>query len=208
LNVLAMSGLPDDSLVLASASPSRATVMRNAGLTFAVEPSECDEDDIKQRMQADGASAAAVAEALAAAKAEIISARHPRCYVVAADQMMVCAGEWFDKPRDLAEAKTHLERLRGKTHALVSATVVYRNGEGIWRHGDEARLTMRDLSDDFIAAYIDSVGEMACRSVGAYQLEGPGAQLFAKVEGDFFSILGLPLLPLLDFLRDRNLVPS
>ena len=115
--------------------------------------------------------------------------------------MLECEGTWFDKPGDLNQAVEHLEALSGRTHRLVSSACVVRDGTCLWHHGDHARLTMRPLSDAFIDAYLTAVGERALDSVGAYQLEGFGAQLFSRVEGDYFTILGLPLLPLLEFMR-------
>lgn len=194
------------SLVLASASQSRLTVLRNAGLDPLQDPSSVDEDKVKQSLKSKGADAAQVARALAESKAQQTAHRHPGALVLGADQMLDCSGVWFDKPPDLAHARGHLQSLRGKTHELVTAAAVIRDGECIWQHVDRARLTMRDFSDGFIDDYLDRVGEDACRSVGAYQLEGMGAQLFSRIDGDFFTILGLPLLPLLDYLRGHGIV--
>ena len=195
-------------LILASASPSRAAVMRQAGLAALSEPARVDETEVKTALRADGAEAAEIAEALAELKAQKVSRRRPGAYVVGADQMLECDGAWLDKPTDLAEAARHLQSLSGRTHKLVSAVCVVRDGERLWHHVAEARLSMRPLSEDFIAAYLAAVGPAALASVGAYQLEGLGAQLFSRVEGDYFTILGLPLLPLMDFLRNHGVLAT
>ena len=195
-------------LILASASPSRAAVMRQAGLAALSEPARVDETEVKAALRAEGAEAREIAEALAELKAQKVSRRRPGAYVVGADQMLECDGVWFDKPVDLAQAARHLRSLSGRTHKLVSAVCVVRDGERLWHYVAEARLTVRPLSEDFIAAYLAAVGPAALASVGAYQLEGLGAQLFSRVEGDYFTILGLPLLPLMDFLRNHGVLAT
>jgi len=195
-------------LILASASPSRASVMRQAGLPAVSEPAHVDETEVKAGLQAEGAEAGEIAEALAELKAQKISRRRPGAFVVGADQMLECEGVWLDKPADLAQAAEHLRSLGGKTHRLISAVCVVRDGVRLWHHIAEARLTMRPLSEDFITAYLAAVGPAALSSVGAYQLEGLGAQLFTRVEGDHFTILGLPLLPLMDFLRNHGVLAT
>jgi septum formation protein len=201
-----MTDIFQPPLILASASTSRANVLAGAGLSFRSEPSHCDEDAIKNRMKALGAPTADVAENLAREKTAIIATRYPKSYVIGADQMLECDGAWLDKPKNLKDARSHLQLLRGKTHHLVSATVIMVDHHCVWRHLDQANLTMRPFSDEFISDYLANVGEDVCRSVGAYQLEGMGAQLFSKIEGDYFSILGLPLLPLLNFLREQGIL--
>lgn len=193
-------------LILASASQSRLTVLRNAGLDPVQDASSVDEDQVKRSLKAEGADAAQVAARLAELKAQETATRHPGALVIGADQMLDCEGVWFDKPADVAQARGHLKSLRGRTHELVTAAVLVRDGACIWHHVDRARLTMRQFSDGFIDGYLDSVGADVCRSVGAYQLEGMGAQLFSRIDGDFFTILGLPLLPLLDTLRGHGIV--
>ena len=195
-------------LVLASASTSRAALMHQAGLAAVSEPARVDESEVKASLAHEGANAAAVAETLAELKAQKVSRRHPGALVIGADQLLDCEGAWFDKPTDLAEAASHLRALSGRTHTLVSCACVVRDGSRLWHHVDRARLEVRPLSDRFITDYLAAVGPAALDSVGAYQLEGLGAQLFARVEGDYFTILGLPLLPLLDFLRNHGVVPS
>lgn len=193
-------------LVLASASATRAGLLARAGLAILCDPAGIDEEEIKTSFRKKGLDAARCATALAEAKALRVSRRHPHALVIGADQMLDCGGAWFDKPRDLAGARAHLEALRGKAHELVTAIVVMRNGAVLWHRLDRPRLVMRDFTNHFLDEYIAAVGDGVLTSVGAYQLEGRGAQLFARIEGDYFSILGLPLLPLLDFLRGHGVV--
>ena len=195
-------------LILASASPSRAAVLRQAGLAALSEPAHIDEAEVKAGLKAEGAGAREIAETLAELKAQKISRRRADSLVIGADQMLECDNIWFDKPADLGQAAAHLRSLSGKTHGLISAVCVVRDGARIWHHVAEARLTMRPLSEDFIADYLAAVGPAALSSVGAYQLEGLGAQLFTRVEGDYFTILGLPLLPLMDFLRNHGVIAT
>lgn len=196
------------ALILASASLSRAAILQQAGLAFRAEASDCDEDAIKSQLQKEGASVADVAGALAEAKAEIVAAGNPDAHIIAADQMLECDGAWLDKPVSLDQARSHLKQLRGKTHYLVSATVIFSGPNCIWRHGVRTAMHMRAFSDDFLERYLAEAGEMVCRSVGAYQLEGLGAQLFDAIEGDYFSILGLPLLPMMRFLREKGIIDT
>jgi len=196
------------SLILASASASRATMLRHAGLDFDIRPARVDEDEIKLSLKADGASLRDTATALAELKAHRISAAEPADFIIAADSMVACDGRWYDKPRDIDEARAHLQSLRGKTHELVSAVALARGGSVIWRHAETAKLTMRDFSDAFLDAYLAQAGEAVLSCVGCYQLEGLGAQLFSRIQGDHFTILGLPLLPLLDILRENKVLRS
>ena len=198
----------DPRLVLASASPSRAALLKQAGIDAIAEPARVDEGEIKTALAAEGATAAVAAETLAELKAQKVSRRYPSVLVVGADQMLECDGLWFDKPTDRAQAAAHLRALGGRTHRLVSAVCVVRDASRIWHHVAEARLTMRPLGDAFIADYLEAVGTRALESVGAYQLEGRGAQLFSRIEGDYFTILGLPLLPLMDVLRNHGVIPT
>lgn len=193
-------------VVLASGSRVRATLLRQAGLDFEIRPADVDESVTKREMA--GAEPMQIAEALAAIKARAVSPSRPGALVIGADQMLVCGADLFDKPATLDEARSHLRRLRGRTHHLCSAAVIVRDSEVLWRHSERPELVMRPFSDGFIEGYLAAVGDDALLSVGAYQLEGRGAQLFERVEGDFFSILGLPLLPLLAFLRHRNLIEA
>ncbi len=199
-----MSLRPSETVYLASASATRARLLDAAGIPVVAEPAAVDEEEIKAAFHAERRSAADCAAALAEAKAARISARHPEALVIGADQMLDCNGVWFDKPVDLAHARAHLLALRGKRHALISAVAVLRRGAVLWHTVDRAELTMRPFSDEFLHHYLVAAGDDALTSVGAYRLEGLGAQLFERIDGDFFSILGLPLLPLLDFLRGHG----
>jgi septum formation protein len=193
-------------LVLASASRTRLALLQNAGLDVVADPADIDEAAVKTEMRRDGAAAEAVAVELATRKAQAVAARHPDHLVVGADQMLDAAGQWIDKPADRAAAARQLASLSGRAHRLISATVVVEAGREIWRTADAATLHMRQLSPAFIEHYLDRMGNAALTSVGGYQLEGLGAQLFTKIEGDYFTILGLPLLPLLAFLRKHGVV--
>ena len=199
-----MSLAPRETIYLASASPTRKRLLEAAGIPVIAEPAAVDEAEIKSAFHADRRGADDCALALAEAKAQRVSARHPSALVVGADQMLDCGGTWFDKPADLRHARAHLQALRGRRHRLISAVAVLRGGARLWHTVDQAELAMRSFSDEFLHRYLAAAGADALHSVGAYQLEGIGAQLFATVDGDFFTILGLPLLPLLDFLRGHG----
>jgi septum formation protein len=193
-------------VVLASASAIRRTLLTNAGVAVTIDPGSVDEDEVKQAMKKEGASATAVAETLAELKAMRVASRHGDAFVFGADSMLECNGIWFDKPADRDHAAAHLTALSGRTHRLISSAVCVRNRARIWHHTSIALLTMRPLSRAFIESYLDAAGPAVQRSVGAYQLEGLGAQLFSKIEGDYFTVLGLPLLPILAFLRDNQVL--
>lgn len=195
-------------LILASASATRRRLLEATGLRVTAISSDVDEAAIKQRLAVETASAEAVAQALAERKALVVSPQNPGAFVIGADLVLVCDGELFDKAGNRDEARDHLRRLSGRPHDLVSAVAVVRDGAVLWRHVEQPRLTMRPLTDDDIARYMAQAGDEVMDSVGAYHLEGVGAQLFERVDGDFFSILGLPLLPLLAFLRTHDIVPG
>lgn len=193
-------------LILASQSRSRGALMTGAGLEFEQLSSRVDEDQVKNAMRAEGATTAEQAETLAEMKAIKVSSRK-KGIVIGADQMLDLEGEAFDKPHNLEEARHNLMRLRGKTHTLENALVACENGLPVWRVVTRPKLSMRYFSESFLDDYLERVGEDAFATVGGYQLEGLGAQLFDKIEGDYFSILGLPLIQLLAWLRDRGIVP-
>jgi septum formation protein len=195
-------------LILASASRARARMVRAAGVSVEIEPADVDEADIKAACRAAGDDARGTASRLAAAKALAVASRHPRSLVIGSDQVLALDDAWFDKPQDTEEAQDALRALRGRTHALVSAVAVARADAVEWSAVDEARLTMRDFSDAFLADYLAKMGRDVCDTVGGYRLEGLGIQLFSRLEGDFFVILGMPLMPLLAYLRSRGLVPT
>lgn len=195
------------SLVLASTSQIRRQIMTGAGLDFTVKTTAVDESEIKQAMLEDGASPEEIAKALAQAKSVGVS-KTEAGMVIGADQIMVMDGQIFDKPKTLDEARRRLKFMAGKTHYLIGAVIISQGGEPIWHHMAKTKLTMRAFSDDFLDHYVNMEGQALLKSVGAYRFEGPGAQLFSHVEGDFFSILGLSLLPILNFLREQDQILS
>jgi len=194
------------TVVLASASSSRAQILRDAGVSFKVDQASIDEDAVKQSMRAEETDAEAVAVTLAELKAMRVSSRHPDALVIGADQMLDCNGTWFDKPVNTDDVRAHLKALAGRSHELITAACVVSDDSIIWRHVDRARLTMRQLSDRFINAYLKECGDSILGSVGAYRVEGLGIQLFSRIDGSHFTILGLPLIPLLDLLRAHKVV--
>lgn len=193
-------------IVLASASVIRQALLSSAGLHVRVDPAAIDEAEVKAGYRRDGRQATDLALALAELKALRVSSRYPDALVIAADQLLVCGDIWFDKPPDFDHARAQLMALRGRTHVLVTAVLTVRDGLRLWHHIEMPRLTMRDFSDAFLEEYLSSTGDDVLSSVGAYQLEGQGIQLFSDIEGDYFSILGLPLLPLLQHLRLQGTV--
>jgi septum formation protein len=194
------------SLILASASAVRARLLREANVIFDVVPARVDEHALKQSLLANGAEPRVIADALAELKALRVSASNPDRLVLGADQVLVLDKELVSKCEDLKEARALLRRLRGRTHTLVSALVLARTGAAIWRHMGQATLSMREFSDDFLEDYLASEGEALLSGVGCYKLEGSGIQLFARIDGDYFTILGLPLLPLLSALREQAVI--
>src|SRR4051812_18094413 len=196
-----------EPLILASASRVRATMLQAAGVAVEVVPARVDESELKIALRRQGADPAEVAVALAELKALQVSRSRPGRLVLGADQMLDCDGAWFDKPESGQAARNQLRTLRGRTHRLTSAAVLARDGVRIWHHAASAELTMRGFTEAFLDGYLAEAGEAVLDSVGAYQLEGLGAQMFERIEGDFFVILGLPLLPVLDILREQNALP-
>lgn len=190
-----------EKLVLASGSPFRKAMLVSAGVDVEAVPAEIDERAVEAPLQDSGVSPEDVAVILAEAKALEVSERRPGALVLGCDQTLSLGDEVFHKPADMEGARRHLLALSGKTHQLNSAAVLVRNGEVLWRHVGIANLTMRKLEPAFIGRHLARVGDKALASVGAYQIEGEGIQLFEKVEGDHFTIVGLPLLPLLSELR-------
>lgn len=196
--------MPAPPLILASASPSRRQLLANAGLVFDIEPSGIDEDEITRSL---GSRAAPqeLASTLAEMKAVKVSGRRPEAFVIGADSTLACNGRLFSKPPTMEAARKQLQALRGQQHELFSSVVVARGGVRLWHWSERARLTMRQANDAFIDAYLARAGDDVLSSVGAYQLEGLGAHLFARVDGDYFTILGLPLLPLLSYLAGHGI---
>ncbi len=195
-------------ILLASASKIRAELLQNAGVDFEIIPADVDEDAMKRVLssQSPQARGGDLAEILAEAKALDISHKNPGHLVIGADQTLQCGDTLFDKARDVKDARKKLLALRGNTHTLHSAIACARQGAVIWRYTDAAHLTMRNFSPEFLGKYLALPGNQALGSVGAYQLEAQGVQLFEKITGDYFTILGLPLLPLLEFLRTEEIL--
>lgn len=188
------------SVILASKSAARRAVLDGAGVPYEALVAGVDEDAVKAGLLAEGAGPREIADALAELKAIRVSRGRPGL-VIGSDQTLDLDGELYDKAETLEAARARLKLLRGRTHKLHSAVVVAKEGAPIWREVVTASLTMRDFSDAFLEAYLAAEGEHALGSVGCYRLEGPGAQLFSRIEGDYFAILGLPLMGLLDLLR-------
>lgn len=193
-------------LILASTSVSRRNVLAAAGVPFEIVPSNVDEDALKTRHA--GIDHSELALILARAKASAVSRNFSGRLVLGCDQLLVLGAEIFDKPEGLSGAESHLRKLSGKTHRLLSAAVLLKGDETVWQTVDIASLTMRPLSDTYISAYLEREGEAVLTSVGAYRLEGLGAQLFSEITGDHFTILGLPLLALLAELRSLGVLES
>jgi len=191
-------------LVLASGSATRRAMLEAAGLRFRVRPVAVDEAALREAARADGAGADEAALLLANAKAARV--RDPDALVIGADQILVCEGDWLEKPADMAAARAQLLHLRGRAHELVTAVACYRQRELAWDHVDIARLVMRDFSEAFLDDYLALEGEAILGSVGAYRLEGLGIHLFDRVEGAHGTILGLPMTPLLGYLRQHGVL--
>jgi septum formation protein len=196
------------SVILASGSVTRQNMLRFAGVPFEVDRPDVDEGALKIECRARGLTIVETAEALALAKAKQIASRHPNRIVLGADQMLECGNEWFDKPVDRAAAGLQLMKLSGRSHKLHSATVALRDGQVIWRNVDTAELTMHPITPVFLEIYLDRVGDAVLSSVGCYQIEGMGIQLFSAINGSHFTIQGMALLPLLAFFRAEGVIGS
>lgn len=197
-----------EKIILASKSPSRALILKGAGIAFDVIPANLNEGKTIAKSLEAGMAPEDVGMLLAREKARLVSSmNHTRDRIVlGADQILLCHGKVFEKPTSMSEARETLLSLRGKTHSLLANVAIYINGKEIFLTADEAKLTMRDFSDGFLETYLAMTGKKIFSSVGAYQLEGEGVQLFERIEGDFFTILGLPLLSVLDFMRRRGVL--
>lgn len=195
-----------DPVLLASASAARAAMLRDCGVPIETQPARIDEAAVKAAMLAEDAPPRDIADTLADLKAQRIAQRNPGRLVLGADQVLVQAGTLYDKPADLDEARAQLSALRGQAHELLSAAVIYEDGRPVWRHIGRAQLIMRAFSDAFLDAYIDRHGDDLLATVGCYKLEADGACLFSRVQGDYFSVLGLPLLEVLQFFRTRGVI--
>jgi septum formation protein len=195
-------------LLLASASQTRLDMLTAAGIVVRAEPARIDEDQVRRALEAEGASSRDVADALAEMKAAKLSDRHPEAFVLGADQVLDFKGRVFAKPENPEEARDQLRALRGQSHKLLSAAVLYQGGQPQWRHVGEARLTMRDFSDSYLEEYLSRNWDRIRHSVGGYRLEEEGVRLFSSISGDHFTILGLPLLPLLSYLAQRGIIAA
>ncbi|OZA06817.1 MAG: septum formation protein Maf [Rhodobacterales bacterium 17-64-5] len=195
-------------LLLASQSAIRLTLLQNAGVTVEAHPARIDEDALRRALQAEDATPHDIADTLAEAKAARLAQRHPAALVLGCDQILALGSRIFSKPETRPEARQNLADLAGQTHHLLSAAVLYHEGAPIWRHVGVARLTMRAASDAYLEAYLDRNWPDIGHCVGAYQLEHEGIRLFSAIEGDYFTILGLPLLPLLNYMSLRGFIPS
>jgi len=197
-----------ETLVLASSSPFRLAMLQAAGIDVRAVPAAIDERTVEKALEGTGATPEDVALVLAEAKATEVAERLPDALVLGCDQTLSLGDRLFHKPKDMEAARRHLLDLSGRTHQLNSAAVLARGGEVLWRHVGIARLTMRPLSPQFIGRHLARVGDRALQSVGAYQIEGEGIQLFEAVDGDHFTIVGLPLLPLLSALREIGAIDA
>lgn len=193
-------------IVLASQSKIRADLLENTGLSFEIHPSKIDEDAIKAIFKEDETDPADIAEILAESKALNISPEFPDALIIGSDQILTLGKEIFDKPKNREEIQASLFKLRGKTHTLISSIVLVKNGEVIWRYSDSAQLTMHEFTPEFLGKYMALCGDKLLTSVGAYQLESFGIHLFEKIEGEYFTILGFPVLNLLNFLKKQGYI--
>lgn len=192
------------ALILASQSKARQNMLHAVGLEFKAIPAHLDEDSLTENAIAQNQSPREIALMLAQEKALAISNDHPDALVIGSDQILECDGQRLYKAENQQAALEKLQFLRHKTHYLISAVTVVKSGEVLWMHADSAALTMKNLDDEYLQNYCDKAGEALTRSVGAYEIESLGARLFEKVEGDFFTIQGLPLLPLLAYLEEQQ----
>lgn len=195
-------------ILLASASPIRLTLLQNAGLSVTAQPARIDEEAVRASLEAEQATPRDVADTLAELKARKLADKNPEALVLGCDQVLAFKQQVWAKPESRDQARAQLQTLRGETHQLLSALVLYHRAEPIWRHVGQARLTMGQFSDSYLDAYLDRNWPQVASSVGAYQLEGEGIRLFSSIEGDYFTILGLPLLPLLSYLSLRGFIAS
>lgn len=194
------------TLILASQSASRQTMLREAGIVFEVITPDINENSVKKVLLAEGKTSCAIADILAELKTSEITTHRPNAIVLGADQLLVCNNILFNKAVDLSQARLTLQNLRGRTHRLISAAVLVKDGRLIWRHIETAEMTMRYFSDAFLDAYLAAEGEALLESVGCYRIEGAGAQLFENISGDCFTIRGLPLIALLEALRENGVL--
>jgi septum formation protein len=194
------------SVILASGSEIRARLLCGAGVPFEVEIAKVDETAILASLKAEKAQPKDIVDVLAEYKAQRIARKHPDDLVIGCDQILVCDNRIYQKAKTSDEVRKTLALLRGRPHQLLSAAVIFENGQPVWRHLGRAQLIMREFSDDFLDQYIAKAGNGILNSVGCYKLEETGAQLFSHIQGDYFTILGIPLLEVLGFLRTRGVL--
>ena len=197
-----------DRIILASGSEIRAQLLRNAGVPVDVVPARIDEEAVRASLEAEGAMPRDVADTLAELKAQRIAAKHPDALVIGCDQVLAFGQQILAKPDTPEQALAQLSALRGQKHQLLSAAVIYGEGKPLWRHVGVVRLHMRDASDAYLADYVARNWDSIRHAVGAYKLEEEGVRLFTRIEGDYFNVLGLPLLELLSYLTLRGTLPS
>ncbi len=197
-----------DRIILASGSEIRAQLLRNAQVDFETVVARVDEDAVRDALIAEGATPRDMADTLAELKAQRVAMKHPDALVIGCDQILVLGQTPFAKPHSPADALDHLKQLRGQKHQLLSAAVIYGDGKPQWRHVGTVRLHMRDASDAYLIDYVDRNWDSIRHSVGAYKLEEEGVRLFTRIEGDYFNVLGLPLLELLSYLTLRGTLPK
>lgn len=198
----------NQDLILASSSAIRATLLRNANVTFRTMAARIDEDAVRASLLAEDATPRDIADALAEMKAAKVAARHPEALVIGCDQVLALGAHVLAKPETPEDAVAQLTALRGRPHQLLSAAVIFSEGKPQWRHVGVVRLHMRDASDAYIADYVDRNWEEIRHCVGSYQVEAEGVRLFHRIEGDYFNILGLPLMELLSYLTLRGTLPA
>ncbi len=198
----------NQTVILASQSQARADLLRRAGVSITSAPAHIDEAAIKQKLVKENTPPADIAMALATAKAQRVCRGFPDQTILAGDQVLVFNGEIFDKPTSLNEAKHQLLALRGQSHTLISAAVIFQQSQPVWQHVSQVELSMRPFSDGFLHSYLATTGDDLFTTVGGYKLESLGSQLFSSVKGDYFSVLGLPLLEVLEFLRGIGICQS
>lgn len=199
-----MSLMGNNRIILASQSKARAQILDQTGLTYDQISSHLDEDHIKKEFE--HLSVEDLTKKLAFEKANCIAKDHKDIYIIASDQILSFENKRFDKAESLEQAREQLKTFRGKEHFLVNGVSIFYNGKEVFSYGEKARLVMRDFSDEFIDEYIDSLQSEILRSVGCYQIEGLGIHLFEEIDGNIFSIMGLPILPILSFLREKNVI--
>lgn len=197
-----------EQIILASGSDIRAQLLRNAGVAFDVMNARIDEETVKASLEAEQATPRDIADTLAEMKAQRVAAKEPQALVIGCDQVLALGQQCYSKPESPQDALCQLKALRGQKHQLLSAAVIYENGKPVWRHVGVVRLFMRDASDDYLQDYVDRNWDSIQHSVGGYKLEEEGVRLFTRIEGDYFNVLGLPLLELLSYLTLRGTLPS